>query len=74
VSAAQEAFTFGESDEPHRLGDPDCDVGWCSGRGWNFPHPCDKEGCAGLVHANFGDENRGGDYWLYERCDVCGAG
>ena len=60
-------FTFGDSDDPHTVGDPECGAGWCGGTG--YPAPCE---CGGLVHANFGDENTDGDYWIYRRCDRCG--
>jgi hypothetical protein len=64
-----ETFDFGDRlGNEHRIGDPDCDAGWC---GRNYPKPCDREGCGGLVHANFGDENYDG-YWLYTKCDRCG--
>lgn len=55
----------------HEVGNPDCKVGWCSGRGWAYPHR-HGGGCAGLVHAEFGDEDYGGDYWLWTKCDGCG--
>jgi len=41
----------------------------CSGCWGNYPEPCK---CGGLIHAEFGDENYDGDYWLYYRCDKCG--
>ena len=59
-------FVFGDTDEPHNVGDANCSAGWC---GNEFPKPCQ---CGGLIHANFGDENANCDYWLYERCDKCG--
>jgi hypothetical protein len=62
-------LVFGEDEDPHRVGDPDCDQGWCGSLGW--PMPCEQPGCPGLVHANFGDESYDG-YWLYTKCDVCG--
>ena len=66
-------FTFGDSDEPHGVGDSECTSGWCQGGGGgHYPTPCDNEGCGGLIHANFGDEQFDGDYWLYTRCDRCG--
>ncbi len=72
MTAPAETFTFGESDEPHRIADPGCDVGWCAGREGDFPRQCEEGDCVGLVHANFGDESWD-DYWLYERCDACGG-
>ena len=65
-------FTVGEYDEPHSAGDAECGIGWCSGSGWSYPHPCEREGCSGLVHAEFGDEDWDCNYWLYTKCDVCG--
>lgn len=62
--------TFMVSDEEgkvHRVGDPNCDEGWCGGG--EFPKPCS---CGGLIHADFGDEDADGDYWLYTKCDRCG--
>ena len=55
---------FGDSDEPHLVGDQDC--GSC----WKGPGACD---CGGLIHYEFGDENMDGDYWLYSQCDECGG-
>ena len=61
-------FDFGDNlGYEHRIGDPTCDDGWCGGG--RFPKPCE---CGGLIHANFGDENYDGDYWLYKKCDRCG--
>lgn len=34
-----------------------------------YPKICE---CGGLVHADFGDENENGDYWLTKQCDNCG--
>lgn len=63
-----QTFTFGEDDYLHRVGDPDCDAGWCGGG--KFPRPCTS--CdGGLIHANWGDEDRDG-YWLFYLCDKCG--
>lgn len=45
----------------------DCQECWS-----DFPRPCTNEGCNGLVHAVFGDENYDGDYWLYYKCTACG--
>lgn len=57
-------------DEPHTVGDKDCEVNWCGG---HYPRPCDEtDDCPGLIHAAFGDENRDGDYWLFTKCDICG--
>lgn len=60
-----------ETDNAHVVGNADCQVGWCSGVGWDYPHPCEEPGCPGQVHAEFGDESYEGDYWLYTKCDVC---
>ena len=51
----------------HRVGDIDCGEGWC-GRASAFSCKC-----GGLIHAEFGDENSNGDYWLHEMCDKCGT-
>jgi hypothetical protein len=58
-------FTLGEHLYEHRIGDATCTAGWC---GSDYPRPCS---CGGLVHADFGDEDRDGDYWLYTACDRC---
>lgn len=63
-------FTFPDDDSEHGIGNEECTAGWCGGM--SYPHPCEYDGCTGLVHANFGDERSNGDYWLYTRCDVCG--
>lgn len=67
-------FSFGDSVgiEMHLTGDRRCSQGWCSGNLVNYPTGCEEPGCHGLVHANFGDENIEGYYWLYTQCDVCG--
>lgn len=65
-----DTFQVGDIDYQHRIGDPNCREGWCMGG--VFPKPCDKKGCDGLVHADFGDENADCDYWLYTKCDKCG--
>lgn len=74
---ATATFDFGERlGNDHLIGNADCDEGWCGGHG--YPKPCEnltREGagvCAGLIHANWGDENFNGDYWIYTKCDVCG--
>ena len=54
----------------HQVGNADCREGWClgiDGNGW--PYPCK---CGGLIHADFGDENASGDYWIHRKCDRCG--
>ncbi len=56
----------------HKIGNKHCDEGWCEGttrRYPLYPAPCV---CGGLIHADFGDENSEGSYWLYEKCDKCG--
>lgn len=45
-----------------RLG---CDACWKG-----FPRNC---ACGGVIHAEFGDEDSDGDYWLLRRCTRCGA-
>ena len=50
----------------HIVGNEDCQEGWC---GVLYPKKCV---CGGLIHADFGEENYDGDYWLYEKCDRCG--
>ena len=50
----------------HCIGDSDCEIGWC---GNEYPKKCS---CGGLIHADFGDEDCDGDYWLYTKCDKCG--
>lgn len=62
-------FSSDGVDYEHERGDAICSAGWC---GRSYPQPCEQPGCPGLVHANFGDENRHGDYWLYTQCDTCG--
>jgi hypothetical protein len=69
MSAARTLDITGEGMYQHRTGDPACDEGWCGG---DYPKPCEAEGCTGLVHADFGDEDYDGDYWLHTRCDRCG--
>lgn len=54
----------------HVVGDISCTAGWCGGQG--YPKACEEPECAGLVHADFGDEDASGDYWCYTKCDVCG--
>lgn len=66
-----DTIELGEFDSEHRVGDRDCQVGWCGGA-QNYPQPCENEGCPGLVHAEFGDEDADCNYWLYTKCDVCG--
>lgn len=64
-------ITLGETDTEHIVGNVSCTEGWCGGTS-GHPEPCEREGCEGLVHAEFGDESYEGDYWLYTKCDVCG--
>lgn len=52
----------------HIKGDKECTEGWCGGLS-GYPKVCS---CGGLIHADFGDENGDGDYWLYTKCDTCG--
>jgi hypothetical protein len=61
--------TFDVSNEgvdQHVIGNKFCTEGWC---GSTYPIPCQ---CGGLIHADFGDEDREGNYWLILRCDRCG--
>ena len=51
----------------HLVGDTHCVEGWCDGG--NYPASCE---CGGLIHAEFGGENAGFDYWIYTKCDQCG--
>lgn len=68
---APATFDFGDSlGYEHRIGDGSCDDGWCNGQ--SYPRPCEQGSCGGLVHANFGDYDDNGDYWLRTECDVCG--
>jgi len=60
-----ERFTLGEFQDEHARGNAKCPDCWMS-----YPKP--HAGCTGLMHAEFGDENCDGDYWLYTKCDVCG--
>lgn len=48
----------------HDVGDADC--GAC----WTSSNRCE---CGGIIHNAFGDENYDCDYWLYYKCDECGA-
>ena len=56
-------------DYNHVIGNKKCNEGWCN-KGSHYPIKCE---CGGLIHADFGDENRDGDYWLYTKCDKCGG-
>lgn len=56
-------------DYSHVIGNKKCNEGWCN-KGSHYPIECE---CGGLIHADFGDENRDGDYWLYTKCDKCGG-
>ena len=56
----------GEGLYRHEVGDRKCGEGWC---GRDYPRPCV---CGGLIHADFGDEDRDCNYWLYLKCDRCG--
>lgn len=66
-----ETITLPESHNKHIVGNESCTLGWCGGP-HGYPKPCLRNECDGLVHAEFGDENYDGDYWLYTECDVCG--
>jgi len=63
------AKTFDVSGEglyQHEIGNLNCQEGWCADE---FPLLCK---CGGLIHADFGDEDSSGDYWIYKKCDLCG--
>lgn len=60
-----DTFSFGESDAKHIRGAEACPE--C----WDYPQPCDQEGCTGLKHSHFFDESWDG-YTLSWCCDVCG--
>ena len=47
----------------HEVGNSECPDCWK-----NYPVPCK---CGGLIHAQFGDEDSNGDYWLEKFCDTC---
>lgn len=55
----------------HLVDDKSCHEGWCGGA-YNYPKSCGRQGCDGLVHAEFGDEDSDCNYWLYTKCDKCG--
>lgn len=61
-----ETFKLGELgfEHEHDAGDTDCEACWP-----RYPKPCE---CGGLVHAEFGDEDKNCNYWLYTKCDRCG--
>jgi hypothetical protein len=59
-----DVMELGDSGDKHLKGSIECDTCWSG-----YPKRCT---CGGLVHASFGDENADCDYWLYERCDMCG--
>lgn len=60
-------FEFGEGGI-HNIGDKECPECWIG-----YPKSCEQEGCGGLLHAHFGDENYDGEYWLFKQCDTCGG-
>jgi hypothetical protein len=62
-----EKMPLGDSGDEHIVGAPKCLACWA-----DYPKACEQEGCTGLVHASFGDENADCEYWLYTKCDVCG--
>lgn len=55
-------------DYEHITGNINCEEGWCGGSS-GYPKKCE---CGGLIHADFGDEDCNGEYWLYTKCDRCG--
>ena len=58
----------GEGLYQHEIGNKNCNEGWCN-EGIDFPCKCR---CGGLIHADFGDEDSTGDYWIHKKCDRCG--
>lgn len=50
----------------HEDGNKECKECWP-----DYPKKCGECG-EGLMHAEFGDENSDGDYWLATKCDKCG--
>lgn len=63
VRRVNDTFKFGDSDEPHEVGNENCTA--C----WKDADVCE---CGGIMHNEFGDEDSNDDYWLYTRCDKCG--
>jgi hypothetical protein len=57
-------ISFGDVQYNHEVDNLDCQECWSG-----YPKPCK---CGGLIHAQFGDENLDGDYWLFKHCDKCG--
>ncbi len=55
-------FPYGGQDSNH------ADEGECSACWSGFPCPCK---CGGMIHAEFGDENYDGDFWLERICTNC---
>lgn len=66
---SEKFFVSWEKIYEHEVGNDKCEEGWCDALPWGFPKTCV---CGGLVHADFGDEDYDGDYWLYQKCDNCG--
>ena len=68
MTAPKTTDVSGEGIYEHAVGDRNCQQGWCIAGG--YPKPCS---CGGLIHADFGDEDYDGNYWLYTKCDKCGS-
>lgn len=64
----EQKVIIGEGKFEHKAGDKECSMGWCNVVGW--PKECQ---CGGLIHAEFGDEDMDCNYFLYTKCDKCGA-
>ena len=61
----KKTMSFGDPPEEHEIGNKKCDMCW----GDEYPKKCE---CGGLIHAEFGDEDKDDNYWLYVKCDKCG--
>ena len=59
------AKTFEIDGMTHYKGAKQCSQCWDD----SYPRDCQ---CGGRIHAEFGDENWDGDYWLFIVCDRCG--
>ena len=61
--------TYWGNEDEHEIGNLNCPAEWC-GTNAEYPKPCK---CGGLIHADFGDEDWDGNYWVYTKCDLCGC-
>ena len=62
----------GEGLYQHKIGNKNCNEGYCDGLGGQHSgYPCQCQ-CGGLIHADFGDYDSYDSYWLYKKCDKCG--